>query len=248
MGGRAAHRRLGSTRSQQDQRLARVAQRPGGVEEGAAVDDVLGVDGDGPRSLVADARVQEVDDPEVRLVAERDEPGHAQPAVGQESGEVEDQVAALAEHGHVTGGEDGVGQLQPGRGVDDPEAVGTDQHRAGAARDRERLGLQPGSLGTRLGEPGGDRHDRPGSGGDGVGHRGHEAVDRHAQHGQVDGPLVRGGRGACGRVGRVAEHLASVPVDEQHPAVARRREGTLGEDVAPLGGVGAGADDGDRPG
>ena len=73
-------------------------------------------------------------------------------------------------------------------------------------------------------------------------------LGRHAQHGQVDGPLVRGGRGPCGRVGRVAEHLAAVPVDEQHRAVARRREGTLGEDVAPLGGVGAGADDGDRPG
>ena len=162
-------------------RSARAASR-----KAAAVDDVLGVDGDGPGPVVVDARVQEVDDPEVRLVAERDEPGHAQPAVGQESGEVEDQVAALAEHGHVAGGQHGVGQLEPGRGVDDPEAVGTDQHGAGAASDRERLGLQPGTLGTRLGEPRGDRHDRPGPGGDGVGHRGHEAPDRHAQHGQVD--------------------------------------------------------------
>ena len=209
MGGRAAHRRLGPTRSQQDQRLARVPQRPGGVEEGAAVDDVLGVDGDGPRSLVADARVQEVDEPEVRLVAERDEPGHAQPSVGHESGEVEDQVAALAEHGHVAGGEDGVGQLEPGRGVDDPEAVGTDQHRAGAARDRERLGLQPGSLRTRLGEPAviatiararrrRRRSPMPRS-----------LSDRHAQHGQVDGPLVRGGRGRrrTGRSGGRAPRL-----------------------------------------
>ena len=187
VGGRAAHRGLAAPGRQQDQRLAGVPQRPGGVEEGPAVDDVLGVDRDGPRPVVADARVQEVDDPEVRLVAERDEAGHAQAAVGQEPGEVEHQVAALAEHGHVAGGEYGVGQLEPGRGVDDAEAVGTDQDGAGVASDRERLGLQPGSLGTRLGEPRGDRHDRPGAGRDGVGHRGHEAARRHAQHGQVDG-------------------------------------------------------------
>ena len=100
---------------------------------------------------MADARVHEVDDPEVRLVADRDEPGHAQAAVGQEAGEVERQVAALAEHGHVAGREQRRGQLEAGRGVDDAEAVGTDQHGAGVAGDRHALGLQPGPLGTGLG-------------------------------------------------------------------------------------------------
>ena len=193
VGGRAAHRRLGAAGSQQDQRLAGVAQRPGGVEEGPAVDDVLGVDGHGPGPLVVQAGMQEVDEAEVRLVAERDEPGHAQAAVGQQAGEVEHQVAALAEHRHVTGREHGVRQLEPGRGVDDPEAVGTDQDRASSASDRQRLGLEPGPLRTCLGESRSDPHDRPGPGGDGVGHRGHEALGRDAEHGQVDAEVVCGG-------------------------------------------------------
>ena len=165
------------------------------VDERPAVDDVLGVDRDGPRPLVVDARTHEVDDPEVRLVADGDEPGHAQAAVGHEAREVEGQVAALAEHGHVADREEGRRQLEAGRGVDDAEAVGADDHGAGPASDRQALGLQPGSLGAGLGEAGRDRHDRAGAGGDGVGHRCHESTGRHAEHRQVDAQVVRGGGG-----------------------------------------------------
>ena len=191
VGGRAAHRRLGATGGQQDQRLARVPQRPGSVEEGAAVDDVLGVDGDGARPVVVDAGVQEVDEPQVRLVAERDEAGDPQPAVGQQAGEVEDEVAALAEHRHVAGGQHGVRELEPGRGVDDAEAVGADAAprrrrarppapRPRAGRPRRPVSESPAVIPTIARAPAATASvtaaTKPGG--------------RHADHGQVDAAVV----------------------------------------------------------
>ena len=189
---------------------------------------------------------RKVDQAEVRLVAERDEPGHAQASVGQQVREVEHQVAALAEHRHVAGRELGVRQLESGRGVGDPEAVGADQHRAGGPGDRQRLGLEPGPLRACLGESGGDAHDRLGAGSNGVGHRGHEAVGRHAEHGQVDAEAARGGRGRRRGVRGLAEDLTASAVDQEHGAAIPRRQRSSGEDVAPLRGVVAGAYDGDR--
>ena len=77
----------------------------------------------------------------------------------------------------------------------------------------------------------------------------HEAARRHAQHGQVDAQVVRGGGGLppMAWVGTPSTSLAA-PADEQHPAVTRRRQGPSGDDVAPLRGVVARTDHRDRAG
>ena len=71
---------------------------------------------------------------------------------------------------------------------------------------------------------------------------------RHAQDGEVDGRAESGGGRLRGRVRRLAEHLGAAPVDQQHRSVAARGERPPTEDVAPLRGVVAGADDRHRAG
>ena len=89
------------------------------VDEPPAVDDVLGVDRDRARAGVVHARMHQLDHGEVGLVAQRDEPRDPQPALDEQRREVEDQVAALAEHRHLAGGQHGVAELQAGAGVRD---------------------------------------------------------------------------------------------------------------------------------
>ena len=90
-----------ATRRQQDDRLARCAEGTSGGDERPAVDHVLGVDRDRPGVVVVDTGRHQVDHRQVGLVAQRDEPRDTQPAVLQQGGEVEHQVAALAEHRHL---------------------------------------------------------------------------------------------------------------------------------------------------
>ena len=208
----AALRTAASVRpgGQQDQRLARVPQCAGSVEEGAPVDDVLGVDGDGARPVVVDAGPHEVDEPQVRLVAERDEAGDPEPAVSEQGGEIEDEVAALAQHRHVAGGQDGVRELEVrswcrrrrgswGRRSTAPAARATATASASSRAPSAPASDSPAVIAD----------DRSGPGRDGVGHRGHEPGGRHADHHEVD--AAAWARAAACAEGYVARPSTSPP-------------------------------------
>ncbi len=246
VGHRAAGSRVGPARRQQHDRLACRGQGPGRGDERASVDHVLGVDRHRARARVVHAGEHQVDHGEVGLVAHGDEPGDAQPALDEEDGEVEDQVAALAEHGDLPGREHGVAQLQPGAGVGDPDAVRTDQHRTRLAGDGHRLGLGPGALLPELGEAGGDRHDRPRTGGDRLLHGRDERGRRDAQHDQVRRCAEQLTRLGQRRARRAPEHLGAAAVHQRDRTGRARLERAPTQDVAPLRRVGAGADDRDR--
>ena len=216
--------------------------------EGTSVDHVLGIDRDGARPLVVDARPHQVDHGEVGLVAQRHEAGDPEATLGEQRRQVEDHVAALAEHRDLPGREHRVAQLQSGAGVGDTETVRPDQHRTPGAGDRDRLGLGPGALVAELGEARGDGHDRASSGGDRLAHGGHERRRRDAQHHEVHrlaepvaGVRQRGVRG-------LAQYVGAAPVHQGDGTARAGRERPFAEDVSPLGGVAAGTHDRDRAG
>ena len=135
---------------------------------------------------MVDTGRHQVDHRQVRLVAQRDEPRDTEPAVLQQGGEVEHQVAALAEHRHRAGRQHVVGQLQLGAGVDHSDAVRPDQHRARRPGQAHHLLLRKGSVGAELGEPGRDHDEGPSPCSDGVRDRLHEIHGGHADHHQVE--------------------------------------------------------------
>ena len=197
---------------------------------------------------MVDARVHQVDHGEVGLVAQRDEARDPEAPLGEQGRQVEDHVAALAEHRHLTGGSTAWLSCRSGAGVGDAEAVRADQHRTAGAGDRHRLGLGARPLGAELGEPGGDRHDRASPGGDRLAHGGHERGRRDAQHDEVEG-CTEPAR-ACASEGYVgpAQHRRPAPCSPARRATPTRLERPSAEDVTPLGRVAAGAHDRDRTG
>ena len=158
---------------------------------------------------MVDTGRHQVDHRQVGLVAQRDEPRDAQPAVLQQGGEVEHQVAALAEHRHRAGRQHVVGQLQLGAGVDHSDAVRPDQHRARRPGQAHHLLLGEGSVGAELGEAGRDHDEGPSPCSDGVRDRLDEVRGGHADHHQVERfPEVVAGLGERA-MGTTPEHLGA---------------------------------------
>ena len=120
------------------------------ADERPSVDHVLGVQRDGPGARMGDAGLHQVDHAHVGLVADGHEPCDTQAPVLEQCGQVEHDVAALAEHRHVARWQQGVGELEAGAGVDQADAVRPDQHDAGSPGDPQHLLLRPHPVRTGL--------------------------------------------------------------------------------------------------
>ncbi len=236
----------GAARRHQHDRLAHRPQSSSHRDEGASVHDVLGVDPDSARGLVVEAGRHQVHHRQVGLVPQRDEPRDPESPILQQSGEVEHHVAALAQHRHLAHRQQVVGQLEAGAGVHQTQAVRPDEHRAARAHQTHHLLLHPGTVGSELGEAGGDHHHGPGSGLD-RGPRGlHELVRGNADDDQVQ-RFTQLRSGLHQRAVRTAsQHFGSTAVHQQHRPLPAGLEGAPGEDVPPLRRVGARADHRDR--
>ena len=139
-------------------------------------------------------------------------------------------------------------ELEPGAGVGHAEAVRPDEEGTTGSGNGDSLRLEQRTLRAELGQSGGDRHDRPRLGRDGVLHRRHQGGRRDADDDELE-RLPEGGPALHERgVRRAAEHLAAARVDQGHRAGASRFQGPAREDVAPLGGIVARPHDRDRAG
>jgi len=131
-----------------------------------------------------------------------------------------------------------VREIELGIAVEDAETVGTEQHRV---RSPDALAESPL---LRLPEAGADADDRPGSGGERI-------VDRLLEEGRGhagNDELRRVGQLAERPVGRAAEDLAAVPVDETDGTAVTALQRAARQQSAPLSRVTRGAHDRDRPG
>ena len=216
VGDGASHGRGRAARRHQDDRLARSAQGTSGGDEGSAVDDVLGVDRDRSGVLMVDTDT--IRSTTVRSAWLPSETNRETPSASviQQCGEVEHQVAALAEHRHRAGRQQVVAQLQLCAGVDHPDAVRSDEHRARRLGQPHHLLLREGSGGAQLGEAGSDHDQGPCPRSDGVRDRLDELARGHAHHHEVERvteALARLGERA---IGTTPEHLGPPAVDQQH--------------------------------
>ncbi len=238
MGLGAARGGVPASGGEEHDRLPGVGGRLG---EGASVAEVLGVHGDGPGALVPGAVGEQVDEGDVGLVAERDEPGEPEAVRAEAELEFEGEVAALAQQGHAAGGEGVGGQEEVGGVVGQAQAVRPDHHGTGGAHPLGD-GLLPGAPGvTGLGEPCGDRDDRPGPAPQGLVDGVLETGGGHGDDREVDGLPYRAQAGRRG----AAEDGAAAPVDQVDGAAPVRADRLGGDGVPVLGGVVAGSDDGD---
>ncbi len=203
-----------------------------------------GVDGDGGGGLVAGAVLDEVDEGDVRLVAEGDEAGEAQCVGLAAQLQFEGEVAALAEQGDRAGGEAVGGEVQLGGVVGDAEAVGADEDGSGGPHPVGDRPLAGHARGPGLGEARGDGDDRLRPAGQRVVDGGFEARAGNRDHHQFDGFADRGEGGGGGP----AEDGAAAPVDQVHGPPVGGAQGLGGHGVAVLRRIVAGADDGDRAG
>ncbi len=246
MRGRSAGGGVRTSGCKQHDRLPGIGERTCGGDESTTVDDVLGVDRDARGAVVGHAGLHQVDHGQIGLVAERHEPRDAETHLAHAVVEIDDHVAALAQHRHVTRRQHLAAQLQARRQVLDAGAVRSDHDRPGGAYPADRLGLHRGALGAQLAQSGGDRDQCAYAGGERVVDRGEEAGGRNAQRHQVDAGV--GSELAQAAYGGPAEHRATPAVDQVHGPVARSRQRALGQRIPPLGVVVTGADDGDRAG
>ncbi len=154
-----ANRRLVTGHGQEDDWLAGGLRARCGADELAAVAEVLDIQGDRLREFVRGHRVDQLSGRQVGLVSERDEPREAEPSLLREQADLEREIAALGDHRDRSRWEIVGGELELGFGVEDPQAVGPDQHRPGVAN----LGAERVVTAAALGA-GADHHDRAGAG------------------------------------------------------------------------------------
>jgi hypothetical protein len=227
---------LASSAAQQHDRLAGGRC---GTSKSASVSEVLDVERDQPRGVMAGEALDQLSRFEIRLVPKRRKAREAEPFTLGEQRELERQVAALGDQADLTEGKvDPRRQVELLVAVEDAEAVGAEQDGSGLPHALAERALR------RLPQAGADADDRPGAGGERV----------------VDG-LLEGGRGDAGDhelrrvgqvaerpVGRTAEDLAAVPVDEADGTAVAALQRAARQQSAPFSRVARGADDRDRPG
>src|SRR6478752_2637937 len=233
----AAARGGAADREQHD----RLPGRPRRLDKGAAISEVLAVDADHARRLVLGERGDELGDADVRLVADRDRPREAEAVVLEQESDLEQDVAALREEPDRPGRQRCRRELELARAVEDAEAVRPHEHRSRCAHPLNERPLVRGSLPPELGEARSDRYERPRAGRQRVVDRLLEPVRWHAEDDEL------------GRLRQLFEramdahpvHLAAVPADEIDAPAVRAPGRVPREPVAPLGGIGGDADDGE---
>ena len=120
-----------------DRRACR--DRGGGrLDEPATVAEILDVDGDRRGRGVGRARVDQLDEGHVGLVAERDEARDAQAPCREQPIQLDGEIATLAEHGHASRRELVRREIRRGRVVNQPKTIGADQHRTRLADPRDQ--------------------------------------------------------------------------------------------------------------
>ena len=135
---------------------------------------------------MVDAGDHQVGEADIGLVAERHEPRDAQPVPLQQIVDIDDEVAALREHGDLSCGEGLAGKQKVGRGVDESQTVGADEDGSGVADSAYGLGLECRACLVGLGEAGRDSDDRLGTGRQRVVHCIEKAADRNADGHELD--------------------------------------------------------------
>ena len=158
---RGARPRGALARGQEHDRLA---GRDGGPHEGATVAEVLAVDGDHARRLVVRELGDELGRLQIGLVAERDEPGKTEADLAGEQRELEREVPALRDEPDRAAGERVRRELELRSGVEDTEAIRSEQDRARAAHPLDDGVLTRAAGLAALPEAGRDRDDRAGAG------------------------------------------------------------------------------------
>jgi hypothetical protein len=228
---------------EQDHRLVGVGQPRCGGDEGTPVGEVLEVDGDRTRALVARELVQEVRRHQIGLIPERRKAGKAETGGNGESGELQREISALRHEGHRARRQRAPAEVELLVRVEDTEAVGAEQDRAGRSHALRRGRLDPPSVRVVLAETGRDPHDRPRTGFERVVDRLLEPGRRNADRCELRRLRDVGDR----RERRLAEDLAARAIHEKHrsPVTASKRASR--DRVPPLRRVGRRADDGHRP-
>lgn len=198
-----------AARGEQNDRLARRGSR---LREGTAVAEVLGVHGDRRGGLVPGAVLDQVDEGDIGLVAERDEPGEAEAVPLHAELEFEGQISALAQQRDTAGREGVRGEMQLGRVVGDAQTVGADQDRTCLPHPCGECLLPGQPVRTGLGETGGDADDGACAALQSLVDRGLEARPGHGDHHELDGLADRGEAGCC----PAPENGPTAAVDQVH--------------------------------
>ena len=239
MGRGGARARLAGTGREHDHRLARLENRLG---QRPAVAEVLDVEGDHLRRLVATEVGDEVGDLEVGLVADRCDPGEAEADVGGQPRQLQGYVSTPADQADRPRGRGTEPQIELGAGVRNSPAVGAEHHRAGLSDPLDHRSLAGAALLPAFGEAGRDRHQSAGPRPERVGNGLLEAALGDGENDQLRGL----GQLGSGPVGGLPEDLAPLGVDQVDPAAAGAEQGIAGHQVSPLHRVRGGTDDRDR--
>ena len=221
----------GAAHRQQDDGLARHTR---GLGKRAPVAEVLAVDGDDARCLVPRERRYDLGDIEIRLIADGDEPRIAEPHVREQEPDLERDVAALRNEPDRPCRQRVRCELELRRRVEDAEAVGPDQHRAGGAHALDDRALARGAVGSELAEPcrDGDQHTRAGR---------KRLLDRLLEAGGRDAQndeLRRLRQVADRVVHRQAEQLTAATPDEEDATAMCSLYRVAREPVTPFSGIG----------
>ena len=179
---------------------------------------------------------------EIGLVSERHEAREAEAEFRRHEAQLEREVAALRDQPDRAGDDFVRAELEPGRGVEDPETVRPEQDCSGLAYPLDDGELARASVGSALAEARGDADQRLGAGGQ-------RGVDRLLEAGGRNGhrdELGRLGQLGEGAVGLPPEDLAAVAIHQEHRAPSLALDRPAGEPVAPLGRVVRGSEHGDR--
>ena len=134
--------------------------RAGGLDEGPAVGDVLGVDRDRARGLVPGEVLHQVGQADVGLVADRGEAREPEPAALEQHAELDREVARLRDQPDGAGGVVVGRDVELGERVVDADAVGAEHDRARGAHALDQRPLAHAARLAPLGEPGGDHDQR----------------------------------------------------------------------------------------
>ena len=198
-----------------DRRACR--DRGGGrLDESATVAEILGVDGDRRGGGVGRARVDQLDEGHVRLVAKGYEARYAEAACREQPIQFDGEIATLAEHGHASRRELVRREIRRGRVVHQPKTIGADQHRTRLADPRDQGVLAGPAVRARFAETRCDRDDRARTLGKHAVHCFFEAGLGNRDDREVDGPievLHRAHRRAAEDLAAASVHqLQAVPV------------------------------------
>ena len=213
------------------------------LDEGAAVGDVLGVDRDRARGLVAGQVLDEVGQAHVGLVADRGEAREPEAAALEQHAELDREVARLRDQADGAGGVVVRGDVELRERVVDADAVGAEHDRARArARARPAPARARGPASPFSASPAVIT----------ISARAPCASDSSTACSSpasgTDTTTVSIAPPASARLGeqRMAVDLAAAAVDQVHRAAVRAAQGVAREPVAPLARIGRRAQHGDR--